>query len=333
MANVGSSNKVCKQAHIKLEVVLFMYLWSIEIESVLTAMSCFEFLCEEADILYCGDEQVIHLHLPNYAVYQEIASAYKDLTTGRAALQKKIMPMLRKIGEPTDGNKQAWNTTFTKIWKKSTDFLQHFPHKVDGGMTMKKRAHTQNEHELDDQLHEWVNMTGFLLALGSVCLVKSERSSDTQYCPVTEFISHLLKLLVCNNDKFGPQIQTHVKDLVANELNPAIYPILFEQIKLDVIVNEVNTQYIENVIFIMKVIMVQYKSDEGGEHLGQTTIEPLMLSIVRYVRYLGDEPDDIKIKTKLCNLVKVMMSRRDDLTFRQEMKFRNKLVEYLTGTL
>ncbi len=25
-----------------------------------------------------------------------------------------------------------------------------------------------------------------------------------------------------------------------------------------------------------------------------------------------------------------MMNRRDDLTFRQEMKFRNKLVEYLT---
>jgi len=71
------------------------------------------------------------------------------MVAGRAALQKKIMPMLRKIGEPTDGNKQAWNTTFTKIWKKSTDFLQHFPHKVDGGMTMKKRAHTQNEHELD----------------------------------------------------------------------------------------------------------------------------------------------------------------------------------------
>ena len=51
----------------------------------------------------------------------------------------------------------------------------------------------------------------------------------------------------------------------------------------------------------------------------------------RYVRYLSDDPDDIKIKTKLCNLVQVMMSRRDDLTFRQEMKFRNKLVEYLTG--
>lgn len=59
-----------------------MYLWSIDIEAVLTSMSCFEFMCEEADILYSGDEQVIHLHLPNYAVYQEIARAYKDLTTG-----------------------------------------------------------------------------------------------------------------------------------------------------------------------------------------------------------------------------------------------------------
>ncbi|XP_067932348.1 neurofibromin-like [Watersipora subatra] len=342
MAIVGSSNKVCKQAHIKLEVVLFMYLWSIDIESVLTAMSCFEFLCEEADILYGGDEQVINLHLPNYAIYQEIASAHKDLTTGRAALQKRIMPMLRKIEKPTPGNEQAWTTTFTKIWKKNTDFLQNYPHKVDGGMTVKKRTSNQtSDHELEDQLHEWVNMTGFLCALGSVCLTKSDRSADTVYCPVTDFIGHLLKLLVCSNEKFGPQIQKHVKELVANELSPAIYPILFEQIKLDVDkffeevngqvrVTEINTQYIENIIFIMKMIMEQYKSEQGGEHLGQATIEPLMLAIVRYVRYLSDEPDDIKKKTKLCNLVQVMMSRRDDLTFRQEMKFRNKLVDYLT---
>lgn len=60
----------------------------------------------------------------------------------------------------------------------------------------------------------------------------------------------------------------------------------------------------------------------------------------------------IQIKTKLCQLVEVMMERRDDLSFCQEMKFRsatppsprvrwsscllasssfrNKMVEYLT---
>lgn len=51
---------------------------------------------------------------------------------------------------------------------------------------------------------------------------------------VCRFIGNLLKLLVCNNEKFGPSIQRHAKDLVANELSPAIYPILFEQIKIDV---------------------------------------------------------------------------------------------------
>ncbi len=38
----------------------------------------------------------------------------------------------------------------------------------------------------------------------------------------------------------------------------------------------------------------------------------------------------LQIKTRLCRLVEAMMKRRDDLSFRQEMKFRNKLVEYLT---
>lgn len=58
--------------------------------------------------------------------------------------------MLRKIAEPTTGNKQAWTTTFTKIWRKSTDFLQNYPNKTDTGVTIKKRSSTQaSEHELE----------------------------------------------------------------------------------------------------------------------------------------------------------------------------------------
>ena len=55
-----------------------------------------------------------------------------------------------------------------------------------------------------------------------------------------------------------------------------------------------------------------------------------MLAIVRYVRHLDTTVMTLHIKTKLCQLVDTMMRRRDDLSFRQEMKFRNKLVEYLT---
>lgn len=55
-----------------------------------------------------------------------------------------------------------------------------------------------------------------------------------------------------------------------------------------------------------------------------------VLYINRYVRHLDLTVLAIHIKTKLCQLVEAMMKRRDDLAFRQEMKFRNKLVEYLT---
>ncbi len=59
-------------------------------------------------------------------------------------------------------------------------------------------------------------------------------SPDLQYCTITleNFLAQLLKLLVCSNEKFGPQIQKHVKELVGHEMSPLLYPILFDQIKL-----------------------------------------------------------------------------------------------------
>lgn len=112
--------------------------------------------------------------------------------------------------------------------------------------------------------------------------------TSTYFSP--RFIGQLLKLLVCNNERFGPQIQKHVKELVGHELSPAIYPILFDQIKLvvdkyfdvsgQVIVTDLNTQFIENIIFIMKNIL-ENKMESPCDHLGITSIESLMLAIVR----------------------------------------------------
>lgn len=54
------------------------------------------------------------------------------------------------------------------------------------------------------------------------------------------------------------------------------------------------------------------------------------LKFVRYVRHLDISMQVIQLKTRVCQLVEAVMKRREDLLFRQEMKFRNKLVEYLT---
>ncbi|KAK2507315.1 hypothetical protein MC885_002073, partial [Smutsia gigantea] len=215
-----------------------------------------------------------------------------------------------------------------------------------------------------DSLQEWINMTGFLCALGGVCLqqrsnsglatysppmgpvserkgsmisvMSSEGNADT---PVSKFMDRLLSLMVCNHEKVGLQIRTNVKDLVGLELSPALYPMLFNKLKNtiskffdsqgQVLLTDTNTQFVEQTIAIMKNLLDNH-TEGSSEHLGQASIETMMLNLVRYVRVLGNMVHAIQIKTKLCQLVEVMMARRDDLSFCQEMKFRNKMVEYLT---
>ncbi len=50
--------------------------------------------------------------------------------------------------------------------------------------------------------------------------------------------------------------------------------------------NETNTQFIEHIIFIMKNVLEAKYDNEPPENLGHTSIEQLMLDIVRYVRHL-----------------------------------------------
>ena len=59
-------------------------------------------------------------------MYEELAQASTMLPTGRAAMQKKIMALLRKIDTCTQGVRQSWDDTY-HIWDSTTVALLHFP--------------------------------------------------------------------------------------------------------------------------------------------------------------------------------------------------------------
>ncbi|XP_030236643.1 neurofibromin isoform X4 [Gadus morhua] len=359
-ATLGSGLPICRQAQTKLEVCLYMFLWSPDAEAVLVAMSCFRHLCEEADIRSAADEVPVQTILPNYSTFSELASVSNMMGTGRSTLQKRVMALLRRIEHPTPGNIEAWEDTFGK-WDQATKHILNFP-----------------KNKADDGQQEWINMTGFLCALGGVCLQQRstpgpvtysppmgpmcERkhsmismgtcdvstpvpasvtcaSSTSNETPLSRFLDRLLALLVCGHDRVGLHVRTNVKDLLGLELSPALYPMLFNKLRNSigkffdtqgpVPINDTNTQFVEQTIAIMKNLLDNH-TEGSSEHLGQASIETMMLNLVRYVRILGNVVHAIQIKTKLCQLVEVMMERRDDLSFCQEMKFRNKMVEYLT---
>uniref|UniRef100_A0A4W6C5B0 Neurofibromin n=1 Tax=Lates calcarifer TaxID=8187 RepID=A0A4W6C5B0_LATCA len=345
-ATMGGGIPICRQAQTKLEVCLYMFLWSPDTEAVLVAMSCFRHLCEEADIRSAADEVPVQNILPNYATFSELASVSNMMGTGRSTLQKRVMALLRRIEHPTPGNIEAWEDTYAK-WDQATKQILNFPkNKADDGQ-------------------EWINMTGFLCALGGVCLQQRSTPGPATYSPpmgpmserkhsmismgpcdvsnpmasASRFLDRLLVLLVCGHDRVGLHVRTNVKDLLGLELSPALYPMLFNKLRNSigkffdtqgpVPINDTNTQFVEQTIAIMKNLLDNH-TEGSSEHLGQASIETMMLNLVRYVRILGNVVHAIQIKTKLCQLVEVMMERRDDLSFCQEMKFRNKMVEYLT---
>lgn len=106
-AGCSGTPPICRQAQTKLEVALYMFLWSPDTEAVLVAMSCFRHLCEEADIRCGVDEVSVHNFLPNYNTFMEFASVSNMMSTGRAALQKRVMALLRRIEHPTAGNTEV----------------------------------------------------------------------------------------------------------------------------------------------------------------------------------------------------------------------------------
>lgn len=80
---MGGGIPICRQAQTKLEVCLYMFLWSPDTEAVLVAMSCFRHLCEEADIRSAADEVPVQTILPNYPTFSELASVSNMMGTGQ----------------------------------------------------------------------------------------------------------------------------------------------------------------------------------------------------------------------------------------------------------
>lgn len=63
---------------------------------------------------------------------------------------------------------------------KSEDSANDVVHR---SMGKRRTSHQSSEHDLDEQINEWANMTWFLVALGGVCLQRKPRSNRPHYGP------------------------------------------------------------------------------------------------------------------------------------------------------
>ncbi len=67
-----------------------MNLWNVDQEAVLTALSCFGQLCEEAEICCGSDDLTLMQVVPNYNVYADLAAAARIGPQGRCNTGKGL---------------------------------------------------------------------------------------------------------------------------------------------------------------------------------------------------------------------------------------------------
>lgn len=194
-ASQGSSCKISQQMYTMLETVFLLFLRNTNVESVKIAMSCFKYLCLEAELVMSPMEPTAIPYAANIRAYKRLEEASQALQIGRAAQQKKIRAILRELVH-SPGSALAWEDTYSSwrvtranliayqreeiappdILRATTETLtRNFMKKVNTLTHVQSLATTKgtSEQQLSEDnvqatLLNWTNMTGFLCSLAGV---------------------------------------------------------------------------------------------------------------------------------------------------------------------
>ncbi|KAI8087606.1 uncharacterized protein B0P05DRAFT_584843 [Gilbertella persicaria] len=211
----------------------------------------------------------------------------------------------------------------------------------------------------DERSSEWRNYAGFLAALGGVCLMASNTpeslSPTSLHSKSTEFSSHnkhvmqpteassmidkfimeMVELLACDN----LIVREWVREILGADLSPTLCHIMFYHLENTLskcfgsdISNGPTcspryTLFVEQAILVLKQVLDRL--EHKTENLFTVDFSVLINQYALYLNKLELNQTSLKIKIKMCQLVEVLMSKKESIILRQEFKLRNKLLEII----
>ncbi|KAI8994897.1 hypothetical protein BDB01DRAFT_714840 [Pilobolus umbonatus] len=205
----------------------------------------------------------------------------------------------------------------------------------------------------DEKQTEWQNFTGFLAALGGSRLVEelgddtsstedsfrkyknSERAiSPSKPLIVDKFICDMVDLLTCDN----VFVREAVKDTLGGDLSPPLYSILFRNLELlmgncfsangEVVIDNVNTLFVEQAVLILKMILDRLT--DPGDSILTIDFSTLIVQFATYINRLNHENyTTMRTMIMMCHLTEVLMSKKEQVIIRDDVKVRNKLLQVI----
>jgi hypothetical protein len=183
-----------------------------------------------------------------------------------------------------------------------------------------------------------IHRNSHIVSEQSAAFLSSYRHARTL---VDRFIVDLVESMVCDN----LMLREISRDFLGRELHVMLFPTLFtnlentlcriSELSSDTFYHDRNVLFVGNAILVLKLVLERTgggKEDYlSGEHFINIDFGTLIWSFVSYLNRLSTMPSQIavsfRIKTLLCQLVDALIEKKDVVGLKQEIRFRNRLVE------
>ncbi|ORY52851.1 hypothetical protein BCR33DRAFT_845142 [Rhizoclosmatium globosum] len=308
-----------------------------------------------------SDEQPISM-MQNLEVYRELRTLIGGvgLIASSRAMQRRVRNVIIKMEAPSLGALAAWEEIYGRWRDLFRPILGEAGVSDVGGVAI-----GDSNASLQDR-GERQNYTAFLCAMGGVCHAASveinRQTAQTDYMqgiPITkeaefmdqpnklnsdiqiafstakknveDFIADLQTLMVCDNDV----VREFVKNFLGTELNSGLFGILFSSCEANVTKflgpDEINNRE-RNIFFVVqrkRPNEFHSKALAGGVNFGS-----LIFSFVQYlngVQRNQSQSSFLLIRTKVCQLVEIVVAKKDIVGLRSEIRFKNLMLDFVLG--
>ena len=163
---------------------------------------------------------------------------------------------------------------------------------------------------------------------------------------IEKFVADLVNLMVCDN----AIIREYVKEFLGNDISSGLFDILFAYCENTVVKFlgsggtsiDRNTFFIDSFISVLKMIFERAADESVLTHEDFTTITTgsvdlgsLILSFIQFINSLIPNPGSVqtflRMKVKMCQLIEVMVTKKEIISLRQDIRFRNWILDILLG--
>lgn len=327
-------------ANVSLEVSFLVLLCSCDLDICSITTHAIALLCEEGRLTENPDDlsRSNLTVMRNFPVYSEL-SLQTFRITGPVAFQKRLRRLLTRMSMPGPGILTAWEAVFTR-WRTLCKHILSPGVAITGG--------------IEDRLHmEWRNYSGFLASIAGCCIADlphhgrgddptlsglrwiDRLASDGDDMSLLErFMKQCLQLLVSRL----VSVRENIREVLGTELNPRLYLQLFRSLETEFNVifdpgvkdtqSENRTLFAEQACSLLKTIVE--RMEDTQDMFLTVDLGALTLSLARYLHTLKEDNTALRVKIRMCQLVELVVRKKEVVNLRQDIRVRNNLLQILS---